>query len=186
MIRIVCLTLVSVFVSGEAAGQTWIEVRTHTTQEATTPRVDGWISGQVGKGFGSFAWFQADKTYAEAYGGLTRNLTKWLQAGAGFGIEQQEDKGNPIRFGSFLYFGNGQNPHSAILIYEGLGTGHWYKAEYNYSLTTTVGLGLITERFKGSGPRVQVKIPRSPAIVWAAPLISKDGLSAITGIRLTM
>ena len=161
--------------------QTWIETRVHVTEKSVTPRVNGWVSGNITPKLGLFAWFQVDKAYGESYGGMSFSPTPWLQFGVGGGIEQAD---NPARLGSFLWIGGKRQ--TVLAIYEHGGSGLWYKAEYNFALNDKVGVGLITERSKGTGPRLEMKIPRSPIIVWAAPLVNDGKIIGLIGVRLRL
>ncbi len=175
------LTLALFLVPVMASAQTWVEIRTYTAEGATTPRLDAWLSGSIADKLGSFGWLQADQTYAEAYAGLTFSPKNWLQFGAGAGIEQAP---RPARFGSFLWAGNQRQ--SGLAIFEQGGSGPWWKAEYNYQLYAQLGVGLITERFKGSGIRLQVSLPKTPLTLWGAPLLHNGHLAGIVCFRMKM
>lgn len=177
ILLVVTLALVPSFVSA----QTWVEQRTDVTADTTTPRLDGWISGKVTGSVGTFAWFQIDQNYGQGYAGLSLTPKSWLQFGVGAGVEQTT---RPLRFGSFVWAGN--QHVSLLFIGEGLGSGWWYKSEFNWTATKDLGIGLMTERFKGTGPRVQYAVPGTPLTIWSAYLFNEGGNRALMGIRVKM
>ena len=176
----IILALMVLLAAANASAQTWIEQRTDVAA-ATTPRVDGWISANSSPRVGAFAWFQADRSYAEAYVGPSFSLKPWLQFGAGAGVEQSD---HPLRLGSFAWMGHQKT--SLLIITEGLGSGLWYKMEFNWKVANNLGFGLLTERFKGVGPRIQYLVPHTPLTIWSAALHSPTGNRVVIGIRTKM
>jgi len=163
------------------SAQTWVEQRTDVKAEQVTPRLDGWVSGKLNGSIGTFAWFQISRDYGQAYGGVSITPKPWLQFGLSAGIEQTK---NPLRLGSFVWMGNKRM--SLLFIGEGLGSGWWYKSEFNWTITKNLGVGLMTERFKGTGPRIQYSIASTPLTVWTAYLFNEGGNRAIIGIRVKL
>jgi hypothetical protein len=179
MSRHIFLAILSLVLSGSAAtAQTWVEQRTDVKTDQNTLRVDGWISGNITATVGTFAWFQVDENYAEAYAGPSFSPKPWLQFGAGAGVEQTA---HPLRLGSFIWAGNQRVQF--LFMGEGLGSGWWYKSECNWNASKKLGLGLMTERFKGTGPRIQYSMPHTPLTVWSAFLFEQGGNRALLGIR---
>lgn len=173
--------LVLLFAVATVQAQNWVEERTFFSQGQATPRLDGSFSRSFNKKFGALAWFQVQNGYSEAYVGPTVSPASWLQLGVGAGLEQAQ---HPGRIGGFIWAGKGEL--SAILIAEDGGSGKWYKAEANYAVNKIVGVGLITERFKGSGPRVEFVLPRTGFKLWFAPLLEKGSVNGLVGIRLAL
>jgi hypothetical protein len=164
-----------------ASAQTWVETRVDVTERQAAPRMNSWISGKLAGKVGTFAWLQASKTYAEAYTGLSLAPKPWLQIGAGGGIEQNPSS---ARFGSFIWMGQGK--HSGILIFEAAGSGPWHKAEYKYQITKDVGVGLITERFRGNGIRLESHLPKTPVTLWVAAMKDRGKINGVIGVRIKM
>jgi hypothetical protein len=175
------LILIVVLVPSAVSAQSWVEQRTDVVADHSTPRLDGWVSGKIANSVGTFAWFQVDKNYAEAYIGPSFAPKTWLQFGAGAGVEQTT---LPFRLGSFAWVGN--KKASLLFIGEGLGSGWWYKSEFNWNVSKNLGAGLMTERFKGTGPRIQYSVPHTPITAWSAFLFDQAGNRALVGIRAKM
>lgn len=179
--KTILIALALTVVAVPSSAQTWVEQRTDVTTTQSVPRVDGWVSGTIAGSVGTFAWFQVDRNYAEAYVGPSFSPKPWLQFGAGAGVEQAT---HPLRLGSFAWAGNS---HAQFLfIGEGLGSGWWYKAEFNWSTSKNLGIGLMTERYKGTGPRIQYSVPHTPLTAWSAYLFDQTGNRALIGIRAKM
>ncbi|MDP2934133.1 MAG: hypothetical protein Q8N81_08515, partial [bacterium] len=114
----------------------------------------------------------------EAYGGLTYSPKPWVQVAAGAGVEEAK---NPGRIGGFVWMGNSKS--SILFVPEYGGSGFWWKLEANRKITKVIGAGFITERYKGSGPRVEFRIPKVPVTIWAAPMFEAHRTNALFGIR---
>lgn len=122
-------------------------------------------SHKFNKELGTFLFLLVSKKWAQAYIGPTYSPSSWLQVGAGLGLEQAD---NPTRFGGFVYMSRGC--YSLLAIYEDGGGGHWYKSELNIKATGWLGAGAIVQHMLGVGPRIELSIPRTPVMIWAAPL----------------
>ncbi|MCL5435784.1 MAG: hypothetical protein M1275_01765 [Patescibacteria group bacterium] len=161
--------------------QTWVEERTFVSPGQTTVRINGLVTGGVIKKFGGFVWFQTQKGYSEAYGGATYSPKPWLRLALGAGVEEAK---NPARAGGFVWMGNSKQ--YLLFIPEYGGSGFWWKLEGSRKINKTVGVGFLTERLKGSGPRVEYAIPHTPLKVWAAPMFERKRMNALIGIRWTL
>ena len=161
--------------------QVWLEERTFVKDGQVTTRIDGLITKSFNQKFGGFTWFQVQKGYSEAYGGITYSPKPWLQLAVGPGIEEAE---SPARVGGFVWLGKGKS--SVLFVPEYGGSGFWWKLEANHEIGKVFGVGFLTERFKGSGPRFEVNVPRTPLKLWAAPLFEKTRANLLVGIRWTL
>lgn len=160
------------------SGQSWVGQRTFISNGQSTPRINGLITGTFTKRVGGFVWFQTQKTYSETYGGITYSPKPWLQFALGSGIEQDK---NPARVGGYVWIGNAKN--SMLFVPEYGGSGFWWKLESNRKVNKSIGLGVLVERFKGAGPRVEFYIPKTRLVVWVAPMFEKQRVNALIGIR---
>lgn len=161
--------------------QTWVEERTFIKDGQAVARIDGLVSGQIGGKFGGFCWFQVQKEYGEAYCGPTYSPKPWLQFAGGPGVEQDK---SPARVGGFVWTGNSKQ--YLLFIPEYGGSGFWWKLEGSRKVSKAVGVGFLTERFKGSGPRVEFAIPHTQFTIWAAPMLEKHRTNLLIGIRWTL
>jgi hypothetical protein len=170
--------LIAMLISCAAMAQTWVEQRTFVSSGVVTPRIDGLVTESFSGKLGAFAWFQTQKGYSEGYGGITYSPKPWIQLAGGAGIEENV---SPARVGGFVWAGGGKI--SLLFIPEYGGSGFWWKAEVNRKVNKSVGVGLITERYKGTGLRVEYKIPRTPLLLWGAPMFEKSRVNAAFAIR---
>ena len=159
--------------------QNWVEERAFFSKSEATPRIDGLFTKGFGKKVDGFVWFQVAQNYSQAYGGILYTPKQWIQIAAGAGLEQA---GNPGRIGGYIWVGKKRS--SLLLIGEYGGSGLWGKLEYNYKINNMVGLGAISERFKGTGPRIQISIPHTPMTIWGSAMIYKSAPTALLGIRV--
>ncbi|TSA44758.1 hypothetical protein D4R52_03720 [bacterium] len=168
------------FFSAMAPAQSWVEERTYFYQGEAKARVNGLFTRNFSKKVGAFVWFQVASGYSQAYGGFTYSPKPWIQFAAGPGLEQAK---NPARVGGYVWIGGKGN--SLLLIAEYGGSGMWGKFEYNRKIGKYIGIGAMSERFKGTGPRVQVSISRTPITIWGAPLVYKGSAVGLLGIRVS-
>ncbi len=170
--------LFAMLVSCAAIAQTWVEQRTFVSSGSVTPRIDGLITGRLSGKLGAFVWFQTQEGYSESYGGLTYDPKPWLQLAGGVGIEEAK---NPARAGGFVWMGNAKT--SVLFIPEYGGSGFWLKTELNRKVSKSLRVGILTERYKGTGPRVEYKIPYTPLFLWGAPMFERNRINVIFAIR---
>ena len=175
------VALIVIMALKSANAQTWVEQRTFVSGGQAAPRIDGLVSQTIKGKFGGFVWFQTEKNYSQAYGGITYSPKLWIQLAAGPGIEQDK---KPLRVGGFVWLGSGKD--SLLFIPEYGGSGFWWKLETNRKVNKSIGLGLLTERYKGTGPRVEYKIPKTKATVWVAPMFERHRANALIGIRWSL
>ena len=166
--------------------QTYIEERTFIKDGQATPRISGLISGPISGKLGGFDWFQEEPGYAQTYLGLTYSAKSCLMFAAGLGMEQyavSETKQlkTSARAGGFVWMGNGKQ--YLLFVPEYGGSGFWWKLEVNRKVNKSVGIGFLTERYKGSGPRLEYRIPKTRLTIWAAPLFEKQRVNGLFGIR---
>ncbi len=171
-----------IFMLGKLAfGQSWVEERTYVTPQGATPRIDGLLTQPIKGQIGSFVWFQVQQGYSQAYGGATYSPKPWVQFALGAGLE--EDK-RPARIGSYVWIGKARL--SALGVFEDGGSGFWHKAETNYQISKTLGVGSLSERFKGSGPKIEFSVPHTVLKLWFAPLVYKQTLRSVIGVRWSL
>ena len=161
-----------------ASAQGWVEERTYVSGVVATPQIDGLFNQSIKGGVGSFEWFQVSKGYSQAYAGATYSPKSWFQIALGGGLEQAK---SPARLGSYVWLGKGKA--SGLFIFENGGSGKWYKTESNYQLLSKLGFGTYSERFKGIGPKLELKVPHTPFKVWLAPLVKSGKVETVIGVR---
>lgn len=176
-IKVVLVVLVVLFAKN-ATAQTmgWVEERMFIKDGQVIQRIDGLVNGSVKNNLGTFVWFQVDKSYAQGYAGLTFSPKPWIQFAGGAGIEQDK---SPFRVGGYIWLS--KDKISLLFIPEYGGSGFWAKMEFNQGIGKHVGFGLISERYKGTGPRVEISISKFK--LWAAPLWEKRRAAGLVGIR---
>ncbi len=194
-------TMIIILLSfNKAFAQTWVEQRAFISQGRLTLRMStliNTVNTDTGKKMGGFAWLQTEKTlgkkkkdyghYGQGYAGVTYYFWPWMQVAAGVGLEDAE---NPDRAGGYVWVGN--KSRSILFVPEYGGSGFWWKLEANRKISKAVGLGFITERFKGSGLRAEYRIPKTQLTIWAAPMFDRNSVTrkfrsnALFGIRWTL
>ena len=164
-----------------------------------SPAVSGWVdlegeskgadqSAQVaslinfaGNGkVGAYIWAQSGPGYHQIYGGPTISPKTWLQVGAAVGVEKDGDNVSP-RVGAFVWFG--KNRVSNIILLEGAGSGFWYKNQTSLSLPKGVTASLISQRFAGTGPEIEIQIPKTKFSVRASVLAQDGGPTTKVALR---
>jgi len=166
------------FLASRACAQNWVEEQTYVNQGVVTPRIDGLFTKTVSKQWGSFAWLQVQQIYSQGYAGATYSPKPCLQFALGAGLEQDK---HPARIGSYVYLCKG--PVSGLTVFEGGGSGFWYKVETNYQATHRIGIGTLSERYRGHGPKFEYSVPHTPIKLWFAPLIIHNSISPLFGLR---
>lgn len=169
-----------------ALAQTWVDQRAFISQGRVTLRMSALMNTGTDKKLGGFAWLQTEKTllgkkkkdYGQGYAGVTYYFWPWLQVAGGVGLEDAE---NPARAGGFVWVGN--KKHSVLFIPEYGGSGFWWKMEANRKLNKRFGIGILTERFKGTGTSLQVKIPKTPFVLWVVPMFEKRRVNGLFSVR---
>ncbi len=183
------------FVSLPLVGQDYAFIEEFNTIERSedssswTPIVDGWFQDSFktedgGKSrFGTFAWGQKmiqEDGYWQAYAGPSVQLTKWLQIGAGGGIERGNEGGVSPRFGSFAFLNRGR--HAAFLIYEDsprreVGSGHWYLVQHWTTFHSgRFECGVMAQAYIGTGPRCAVNFGQNKQWkFWSSAHFEKSG-----------
>lgn len=135
----------------------------------TTSSASGYFSN--GKGVSTF--FLVGEKYAEWYISFGRSATfgeAFIVANAGLGAEQTPNGfGRMIAASAFAKLGN----ISFLGIVE-RGSGLWYKGHVKWHVVPQVAVGFLAQRYSGIGPRVDVRIPRTPLTLWGAALRDKE------------
>ena len=181
MKRTLTFAIFFLFFAAYANAQNWVEERNYLADSEASPRIDGLFTKSFAGKFGGFTWFQVASGYAQTYGGVLYSPRPWLQLAAGAGLEQAK---NPARTGGYIWIGGKGN--SLLLVGEYGGSGLWGKFEYNRKIGKNFGIGAMSERFKGTGPRFEVSIPRTPIAIWGAPMIYKGSPTGLLGIRVNL
>lgn len=175
------IILVVLLLVRAAYGQNWVEERTYVAGGMATPRIDGLLATPIKSQMGGFIWFQVQQGYSQAYGGLTYAPKSWLQVALGGGLEQDK---HPARIGSYVWMGKAKI--SGLAVFEDGGSGFWYKVESNYQATPKLGIGMLSERYHGSGPKIEFSVPHTALKLWCAPLASGTSLRPVFGVRWSL
>lgn len=115
---------------------------------------------------GLFAYGQVHRNWGQMYAGPTLSPASWLKVGTGIGLEDI-DVSTPLRYGGFLWAGNEKDSFLAVADFGQ--SGYWWRVDTNHRLSDWFGVGLLAQRDAGFGPRLQLSIPRSSVMFWAAP-----------------
>ena len=113
--------------------------------QATPPNKDG---------FGTFGFAVISKFYSQAYAGATYSPNQHIWLELGYGLESVP--GNSGRIGGTAILSSGQ--FSLVHCQESGGSGNFNKTVVNYQVTPKVTLGVVDDRFMGTGPKIDYKI----------------------------
>jgi hypothetical protein len=136
----------------------FIEPQIELTDSGVTPQVNVSIERPLKGKVGTFAWILGSEHYSEAYVGLTYAPKPWLAVAGGAGFER-DDKNMNARIGGYVWVG--KRRVSNFLALEALGSGGWYKNDFNVQATKNLGIGVGAQRYNGIGPRAQWNIPKT-------------------------
>jgi hypothetical protein len=173
--------LVGLLLARAAFAQNWVEERTYISGGVATPRIDGLLTHPIKGGLGGFCWFQTQQAYSQAYCGPTYSPKPWIQFALGSGVETDK---HPARVGSYVWLG--KSKLSGLAAFEDGGSGFWYKVEANYQARKSLGVGMLSERFKGSGPKVELSLPHTGLKLWIAPLMGRHSFRPVIGVRWSL
>lgn len=161
-----------------ALAQNWVEERTYVSGGVATPRIDGLLTKTIKGELGGFCWFQTQATYSQAYCGPTYSPKPWIQLALGLGIETDK---HPVRVGSYVWLGKAKL--SGLAAFEDGGSGFWYKVETNYQIRKALGIGILSERYRGTGPKIEFSVPHTTLKLWVAPLADRRSFRPVIGVR---
>lgn len=105
-------------------------------------------------GFGTFAFAVANKYYAQAYTGVTYSPNRHVWVEVGYGLETVP--GNSGRIGGCAILSDGQ--FTIKHFQESGGSGNYNKTCVDWQATSRVSLGVVDDRFKGTGPKIDYKV----------------------------
>ena len=168
IIGIVALFLMGCATLPEKKPNIWIDGQTKTSKTDTTWQSQGLLLQPIGEKIGAFTFFQVfGGGGGQIYGGPTYSPTSWLQIGVGLGMEDVGPDDQNLRFGSFVYLS--QDQYSLLGVYEDLGSGPFYLAQFNNKINERWGVGAMFQDGSGVGPRFQYNLKRD-LMIWGAPL----------------
>jgi hypothetical protein len=182
LVAILLLLVAAVTTHGQTAPTIsfWVEAQTQIAEGQVTPQVDGLLSHQYSEKLGISLWFQKSKNYGQVYVGPTYYLAPWIQVGGELGLEQAD---NPARVAGFVYAA--KNRFSFLSVQEYGGSGYWRKYELMATVTKTLSVGIVEQSFDGVGPRVEVKLPKTPILIWGAVLTRDGKATTRVAMRIT-
>lgn len=174
------LLFVILFCCTPCLAETYLFVEHYTTvqSQGATPQFNFYFERDFTRQsqFGIYSWSQTGKGYHEIYGGLTFRPVRWIKAGIGGGVDSTPTKGlfNISLCGmkkGYTFFGT----------YTKGPTTEWHQALINKSLNKRFGVGVMTQRWLGVGPRGETKI--GPMKVWGSAFFRTGQQNYIAGIR---
>jgi len=131
----------------------------------TSTGVNALVNVALTKKTGLYVFAQTSKGYSQVYAGPTYSPKPWIQFGTGVGVEQAK---HPFRAGGFVWVGKGK-VSNLLIVEKGATKGSgWYKDILNVQVADRVGVGVISQRFLGTGLYGQVKLSKH-FLLWGAP-----------------
>lgn len=145
----------------------WMEVRSYIQDGRVTPMGVNYVARDVTRELGLFGCLVVSPNYAEGYIGPTFAPRKWMQVGAGAGLEQGSQA---VRLGSFAWIG-AKGADIVFSAEDGGNTGRYLKLDASYRVIGVTNLGWCQDQFLGGGPTIQLTKPRGiPVTLWTAAL----------------
>ncbi|QQS23285.1 hypothetical protein IPM19_01830 [bacterium] len=121
-----------------------------------TARVKAFVTYGGKTKLGAYCWGQTSEGYSQVYCGPTYSFSKGVQVGVAVGAETVK---NSLRKAGFIWTGKGR--FANLLVVESGGSGHWYRNQASYQASKAVSLSITSQRFSGTGPRVDVTLPKT-------------------------
>lgn len=175
--------LIAIFLSiaaGVSAGTFQLESQNAVFGEDLNSSASGYFSS----GKNTSVFFLVSEKYAEGYLSFGRTAkigNVFIAADAGLGVEQTKDGFGRMNAAS-VFAKQGNVSFLGVVEY---GKGLWYKSHVKWHIVPQVSLGILAQRYAGIGPRIDIRIPRTPITIWGAALRDKElgrngGIVAIT------
>ena len=153
--------------SGSVEGQTFVIGGRATNQ------INIFVTGNLPvKKLGWFAWSVTSEGWAQSYVGLTYAPVSWVKVKAGYGLETGATYHG--RFGTSILVSS--KTDSLFFAFE-RGNNSWHKLVLNHRFNSWFGIGVMDQRGKGTGPRVEFRTGK--VLAWGA-VLWKDGKPATT------
>lgn len=117
--------------------------------------------------------------WANAYGGLSFDVTEWFKCQVGLGVEVKTPEMTiysnlyPIRFNSNLIFNFG-GIFNSLQIYEFGGSGFYYNLINTVRLSDKFSTGFIVKRYSGIGPLISYSIKSSLVTLLVCPFYDSE------------
>ena len=169
VIRTACLMALLGVVTAASAGTFQLESQNAVFGGSVAPSVSGYFSNR--RNVSTF--FLVGEQYAEGYISFSRSTTfgdAFVAADVGLGVEQ-----TPAGFGRMIAASVfAKQGNTSFLGVVERGSGLWYKCHFKWQIVSQVSVGILAQRYAGIGPRIDVRIPRTPLTVWGAALRDKE------------
>ncbi len=131
-----------------------IEFELENASGELSPQVKIYLTYKGKNKLGFYCWGQASRSYSQVYCGPTYSPKGWFQVGFGAGLETAK---KPVRSGGFVWTGKGR--FSNLLVIEKGGSGLWYRNVSSAQVGKNVTLSFVTQRFSGTGGRIDLVVP---------------------------
>lgn len=164
------ITLTSLFcvivTKAEAQSSFFIEQQNIYNQGPTSWTHSGfiWAASSLTKHWGAFAFGMVNKNWGEFYAGpnyVTKIKKGIIEIGSGIGFETSEKNG--LRSGSYIFLQTKKDSSQdvkgktqAMAFFEYGPTGYWYLGYYTRGVTKHISIGIQSQRFSATGPRLQL------------------------------
>ena len=142
-----------------------------------TPAINIYANGSFSNSIGWFGWSSTSRGWSEGYVGPTFSPASWLSLSASLGVETAD---RPTRYSCWLWAGD--KHLSFFLIQEDGGSGYWYRCVAKYIPTKSVSIGLMSERFTGIGPYMDVTI--LPLTIWGSMMWENGERNSYVSLRM--
>ena len=168
---VVLVALLSPTATAQTSGS--VEGQTFVVGGKTTNQINIFVTGNLPvKKLGWFAWSVTSEGWAQSYVGLTYAPVSWVKVKAGYGLETGTTSHG--RFGTSILMSS--KTDSVFFAFE-RGNNSWHKLVVSHRFNSWFGIGVMDQRSKGTGPRVEIKTGK--VLAWGA-VLWKNGKPAST------
>lgn len=174
-ISLASLMFLSLVIAVPASGQSFVEAEVDGTF-STKLMLEKMLGNEDGVEDGLFVYTQAQKHWAQIYGGFYVKPISWIKFSMGFGVETA---GSKARFAPSIWVGNDRV--SSFTLYESGGSGHWYKHETTAAVWH-FNAGVFSQHLVGTGPFFEIPLPYRISIAGGVGL-GKGAINPLIEVR---
>lgn len=151
--------------------------------------IDLWSYVGKSQRVGVWGFVYEESGYYSATGGLFLDLTNWFELGLGGGTEfLPEEKLSRSRYAGFVLLFSGRKCTLEGYYENGQSRESWYQGDFLCRPIDGLGLGVFSQRFVGTGPRILLTLTdKAPLQLWVSPFMydfESKGSSQALGFQL--
>jgi len=182
MLRILFFVIMALATGFAHATDFWTEVQTTKASGISFNQINAGLSANLSGLVGYYAFGQSTNNgYQQIYAGPKVNPTNWLEFGVAVGAEKTASSDWMKRTAVYAWVGKAKI--SLLGVYENGGTGPWHKLVLNYKVTPELTLGIQSQSYLGTGPRVEYSLGKNVSL-WGTALKGENGPTNMVAIKI--